>query len=172
MRCRMREAAVTASLALAVLASGACDEPDLTVPTAPEVEAYYVIPAESSVEMNGNVAELVVYQPSDQLHRGGPLWAKVGPYIYLFSDATRQLFQDYPGLAGVRVVTRAPGGTEVARALLAHDALNGVTWPRALNVAGLARRDGTTHVSRLEDLVHWGEEHTDHEYNPGYTRGR
>ncbi|HEX9885553.1 MAG TPA: hypothetical protein VGA70_03655 [Longimicrobiales bacterium] len=168
----LRSAALVAVAAAGALAAGACDEPDATVPSAREVEGYYSIPAEFSVAMNGNVAELEIYQPSDQLRRGGTLWAKVGPYIYLFSAETRDLFADHPGLAGVRVVIRAPGGTEVARALLPRTALNTITWRRALNVSGLARRDGTRRVSLLEDLVRWGEDHTEFRYNPDYVRNR
>lgn len=153
-----------------VLALGACGDSDLTVPTPDEAESYYVIPAESSVEIRGNVAELTVFQSPEQLRKGGILWAEVGPYVYLFSEATRDLFEDFPGLAAVRVVTRTAGDAEVARALLARDRLNALTWKRALNVAGLARRDGTRTMTRLEDLVRWGEEHTDFQYDPDFTR--
>ena len=74
--------------------------------------------------MNGNVAEITLVQPARHLQRGGSLWAKVGPYVLLFSEETENLFQDYPGLAGVRAITMTPGGTEVARALLPRESLN------------------------------------------------
>ena len=137
-------------------------------PTAEEAERHFEIGGEWSLEMRGNVAELRVYQSRRNLERGGELWAKVGPYVYLFSPGTRDLFSEEPGLAAVRVVTLAPDGEEVARATLTRGTLNSLTWRRALNVAGLARRDGTQRPTRLEDLVEWGEDHTDYRYSPRY----
>lgn len=165
---------MTRALALAglVIAVGACEEPDLSLPSPEQVESYYVTGRVLSAELNGNVAEVIVTQPGHQLRRGGRLWAKVGPYVFLFSDATRSLFEDYPGLAGVRVITREPGGSEVARALLHRDELNGVTWRRALNISGKARLRGGTQMTLLEDLVRWGEDHTEFEYSPTYVSRR
>jgi hypothetical protein len=140
------------------------------VPTAEEVASHYATTSGLSVEMNGNVAEITVVQDPGQLRRGGSLWARVGPYIYLFSAPTQEAFADYNGLAAVRVITTGPGGTEVARATLLRATLNDITWRRALNISGLARRDGTEQLTRLEDLIRWGEDHTEYEYNPRYTR--
>jgi len=153
-------------LALGLLSG--CQERDLTVPMAKEVEAAFTYDGSLSVEMNGNVAEVSVSQAAQDLRRGGTLWAKVGPYVLLFSEESENLFLSYPGLAGIRVITTT-GGTEVARALLPRDALNDLTWRRALNIAGRARRDGTRRPTLLEALVRWGEEHTDFSYNPHYT---
>jgi hypothetical protein len=147
-----------------------CEPAELTLPTVEEVEATYAYSGQIVATISGNVVELEVYQPSRQLRRGGALWAKVGPYVFLFSEETRQLFETHNGLAAVRVVTKAPGGREVARATLVRDELNDVTWRRALNISGLARRDGTEQPTRLGDLVQWGEDHTEFEYNPRYTR--
>jgi hypothetical protein len=153
-----------------VLGTGACAKPrDLTLPTAEEIESHYESDTALDAKINGNVAEITVQQSPGQLRRGGTLWAKVGPYIYLFSDETRQLFEDYPGLAGVRVITRMPSGGEIANALLARDELSDILWRRSLNISGLARRDGTEHPGLLDDLIRWGEEHTEHEYNRRYT---
>jgi hypothetical protein len=149
---------------------GGCDEPNFTLPTAAEVVNSYTYGGNLSVEMSGNVAEVTIVQPAAQLRRGGTLWAKVGPYVILFSRETEDLFRRFPGLAGVRAVTVTPSGAEVARALLPRDTLNNVTWRRALNVAGLARRDGTRRPTLLEDLVLWGEDHTDFSYNSRYIR--
>ncbi len=155
---------------MAALAVVACAEPqELTLPTADEVVSYYTYEGRLSAEMNNNVATLFVAQDPQLLRRGGVLWAKVGPYIFLFSDETRQLFEDFPGLAGVRVVTTV-GRAEVAEALLARTELTDVLWRRSLNIAGLARRDGTEQVTLLQDLVRWGEDHTQYDYNPRYTR--
>lgn len=165
MRREMKGAAVLAAVAAAAGTGVACEEePAGTVPTAEQVETYYTVPWESWADLSGNVAQLVVVQPADQLRRGGRLWARVGPYIFLFSEATRSLFEDHGGLAAVRVITRTPDGEEVARATLTRQALNDLTWRRALNISGLARRDGTERPTRLEDLVEWGEEHTTYEY--------
>ncbi len=156
-----------AGIGAMLLATG-CTAPDATVPTAEEVSAAYEYDGVLEAEVNGNVAEVTVYQPTRQLLRGGSLWAKVGPYVFLFSAETRALFDEYGGLAAVRVITRAPGGREVARALLTRDTLNEVTWRRALRVSGLARRDGSSRPGLLEDLVRWGEDHTEYEYSPRY----
>ena len=159
-------------LAMAVLAAGlaACAPGgDMTLPTADEVVSYYEYNAGLSAEIVGNVAVLSAEQSPQQLRSGGTLWAKVGPYVFLFSEETRSLFEDYPGLAGVRVITRV-GNAEVANALLTHEALSDVLWRRSLNIAGRARRDGTQRMTLLEDLVDWGEEHTEFTYNPQYTR--
>lgn len=165
--------AVTARLALGVLVVcvAGCERPqELALPTAGEIAERFTIENRLEAELNGNVAELVVYQASAQLQRGGSLWARVGPYVFLFSEPTRDLFVDYPGLAAVRVITRDPSGNEVARATLSRGTLNEVTWRRALNVAGRARRDGTERVTLLEELIRWGEDRTDFQYSDRYVR--
>ena len=163
---------VPALLAGLTLLTSACAEPDLTVPTAEQVEAAYEYSGNLTTEISGNVAVLTVEQPYRQLRRGGTIWAKVGPYILLFSEQTRDLFVEYGGLAGVRVITQTGSGQEVARATLARDGLNELTWRRALNISGLARRDGTERIRTLEELIECGEDHTDFEYNPRYIRRR
>lgn len=148
----------------------ACEAQELTVPTAGEVQDAFTYQGSLSVSMSGNVAEVTVSQPEQQLRRGGSLWAKVGPYVILFSEESENLFRAYPGLAGIRVVTTTSGGAEVARALLPRDTLNDLTWRRALNIAGQARRDGTHRPTLLESLVRWGEDHTEFSYNPRFAR--
>lgn len=108
-------------------------------------------------------------QPSSQIRRGGTLWAEVGPYVLLFSANTRSLFDDYSGLAAVRVTTELAGGREIASALLRRNELSDILWRRSLHIAGMARKYGTTRPGLLDDLVTWGEEHTDHRYNKRYT---
>lgn len=151
-------------LIITSLASG-CEKADLSLPTQTQVEESYEYGGRLSATVNGNVAEVAIVQADRQLQRGGTLWAKVGPYIFLFSEETEELFRTYPGLAGVRVITLTKDGVEVARALLARSALNDLTWRRSLNISGLARRDGTRRPTLLEDLVRWGEEHTEFSYN-------
>jgi hypothetical protein len=159
------------SIALVALACAACAKPaELALPTPDEIKSYYTSDAQLEAALSGNVAEVTVQQPAGQLRRGGTLWAKVGPYIYVFSDETRQLLDDYPGLAAVRVKTRTATGDEIATALLARDELSDILWRRSLNVSGLARRDGTEHPGLLDDLIRWGERHTtEHKYNKRYT---
>lgn len=150
-----------------------CEQPaDAELPDPATIRAYYEYEGELEAELSGNVAQITVSQDPEQLRRGGALWAKVGPYVILFSRETQQLLIDHPGLAGVRVATRAGEGGAVASALLARDELSDLQWRRALNIAGRARRDGTGQVTLLEDLVRWGEEHTEFEYDPDYTRAR
>lgn len=143
------------------------EEPRL--PTADEVAVYFQnYPDVKGIEIRGNVVEVHVTQDATQLRRGGSLWAKVGPYIYLFSPGTRDLFQSYPGVAAVRVVTFAGKGGEVARALLRRDTLSDILWRRSLNIMGLALQEGTERPVRLEKLVGWGEEYTDYDYSPAF----
>ncbi len=163
--------AVLALGAAALLA--ACEHPsDLALPDAAQVASYYSYDGKLETEIRGNVAVLTVYQPTRQLRRGGKLWAKVGPYVFLFSRETQRLLDDFPGLAGVRVITKAAGGGQVAQALLRRDALNDLTWRRALHIAGKARRDGSKRPGLLEDLVRWGEDHTEFEYDSRYVSTR
>jgi hypothetical protein len=159
-----------------VLVFGGCDqvrgffgEDTPPPPTAEEVAPYYgEHRGVEDVTMNGNVVELRVSQPYDQLQRGGSLWARVGPFIYLLTPSTRSVFQDFPGVAAVRVVTVLPDGDEVARAMLRRDALSDVRWRRTLNILGHALSEGRENPRRLEELTEWGEEHTEFEYNPDH----
>lgn len=159
-------------VAAAALAA-ACDEaPAPTLPDADTVASYYHYEGNLDARMNGNVAEVTVTQPAAQLRRGGSLWARVGPYILLFSDETFHLMDENPGIAGVRIITKVRGGPEIARALLVRGELSGVQWRRSLNIAGKARLEGTQKPGLLEDLVRWGEDHTEYEYNARYTSSR
>lgn len=158
---------------LSTWALGACaPKTEVALPTEAEVAAYYSYEGGVKAALNGNVAEITVPQPANQLRRGGSLWAKVGPYILLFSDETRRLLAEHPALAGVRVITTVAGGPEVARARLVRTELTDLQWRRALNIAGRARKDGTERPTLLDDLVRWGEEHTDYSYNKRYTSSR
>jgi len=169
---RVSGVAAAATVAGAVLLAG-CREPvDPTLPDADRIAAQYSYAGELEAALSGNVAVVTVSQPASQLRRGGPLWAKVGPYVVLFSEETRTLLEEYPGLMAVRVASRVAGGPEVARATLRRDALSDVLWRRALNIAGRARRDGTEQPVLLESLVRWGEDHTEFEYNPRYASRR
>lgn len=171
-RTTLRRGTAIAAALLCVVAATACDsgstDDDGALPAASVVESYYTYPHGLEAEVSGDVVELRAVQPREQLRRGGSLWARVGPYVLLFTEETRRLFEDFPGVTAVRVVTRTPEGQEVARAYLHRNALTDVTWRRALNIAGHARRSGTDRPTLLEDLVRWGEDHTDFEYAPAF----
>jgi hypothetical protein len=162
-------------LAAIVVLAAACDRilpqrADMTLPPIAEVEQLYENAGLDAARYayNGNVVEVTVRQPTDQLRRGGSLWARVGPYIYLFTPATQQVFDTWDGIAAVRFITTTPDGEEIARARLARARLNELRWQRARNILGHALQEGTERPTRIEDLVHWGEEHTEYRYNPEY----
>lgn len=170
-------AAIRILLLAAAVAVAGCDRilpgrEDLTLPDIATAEAFYARHNfDAEYRYSGNVFEIVVQQPGDQLRRGGALWARVGPYIYLFAPATRELLEQHPGIAGVRAITMA-GDTEVARALLVRDALNEVSWSRAAIAHGRALEQGTERPVTMDALARFGEEHTTHEYNPAYVPPR
>lgn len=169
-------------VAVAALAAAAgCDKlrrepPDFTLPAAATLDSIYEAHGvDVEVGYSGNVVELTGVQPFEQLERGGSLWARVGPYIYLFTPATREVFEAFDGVAAVRAITRTPRGEEIARAMLLRTALEETRWRRANNLLGRALQEGTERPSRIEELVHFGEEYTEHHYNPAYAprdRGR
>jgi hypothetical protein len=162
---------------LLLLLTSSCDRvlpqrADLTLPDLERVESIYAEHGlHAEFRYSGNVLEMIVQQPPDQLRRGGALWARVGPYIYIFSPGTQRLFADYPGLAGVRSITMV-GDVEVARALLERETLNEVTWRRSLSALGEALEHGTARPSTMDRLVQFGEQHTQYEYNPQYVPPR
>jgi hypothetical protein len=159
---------------LAVFTVSACDRlipqrDDTTLPPVDSVAAIFAANGiTGDVAYSGNVIELRVMQPRPQLERGGSLWARVGPYVYLMTPATRELFQRWAGIAAVRVITATGDGEEVARALLLRDTFGPSAWQRTLNLLGLALRDGTERPTQLEALADWGERHTEHQYNPNF----
>ena len=119
----------TAGLLACMMTFSGCDRIegvlDRSAPAPPEAEAVAPLYASHSgvrsVELNGNVVEVRVAQPMRHMERGGSLWARVGPYVYVFAPATRDVFETFPGVAAVRVITILPNGDEVARATLARD---------------------------------------------------
>jgi hypothetical protein len=164
-----------ALLAVAAFVLAGCDRilphrADLTLPPIGEVEAVYERNGLTNGRFayDGNVLTITVPQPADQLRRGGSLWARVGPYVYLFTPATREVFETWEGIAAVRVITQVAQGEEVARARLDRARLSDVRWARALNILGRALQDGTERPTLIEELVNWGEEYTEYRYNPAY----
>ena len=154
------------ALSLILFPMGCIKEANLALPSEGEVGAHYAGSSKLAIRVSGNIVELTVEQPVRQVRRGGSLWAKVGPYIYLFTEETETLLRRYPGLSGVRVITRTDlDKKEVARAFLHRDSLNELTWRRAKNIAGKARAEGTRRPVLLEELVEWGQEHTEFGYS-------
>lgn len=150
-----------------VLAAVACaEEPELTLPATEDLAGLYGPAVE--VTLSGNVVDVSARQNPDQLRRGGELWAKVGPYIYLFSPQTKGLLDTYTGVGGVRVRTYDYADRMIAEALLERGVLNSLTWPKALNLVSRARLEGTQRPSYMIDLVEYGEETVRYEYSPRY----
>lgn len=145
------------------------DRRDLTLPDIAEVRRIYRENGlEGTISYDGNVVQIRVRQPASQLQRGGSLWARVGPYIYVFNPGTRAVFEAHPGIAAVRAVTLNGAGREVARATLLATELSDVLWRRTLNILGHAVNEGTRRPQLLLDLVEWGEQHTTFRYNRRY----
>lgn len=157
-----------------ILGTFACDrlrpgEREVRLPPVDSVEAVFRQGGVGArVAFDGTVLELLAHQDPDHLRRGGSLWARVGPYIYLFTPATQRVFETWADISAVRVVTVTPDGKEVARAQLRRGALSDVQWRRSLNLLGHALQEGTARPRRLEELVRWGETHTDYRYDPQY----
>lgn len=155
-------------LALLVAAAALACSPkkQLELPSSKDLQGLYGSAA--TVKLNGNVVVVRVEQSAHQLQRGGQLWAKVGPYIYLFSPQTRDVFQGWDGVAAVRVTTVDHRGRLVARATLLRDELTSVTWKDAIVRVAHARNEGTEKPGYLDRLVEYGEDHTKHEYGSHY----
>jgi len=148
--------------------TGCETEGNSLIPTVAELHGLFGDRVE--LRVNGNVVEVQVSQSPEQLRRGGPIWAKAGPYVYLFTPQTQSIFNDYGGVGGVRVTTSDGRDRMIARALLQRSTLNSVTWKRAINVSGLARVDGTERPNTMVKLIEYGEENTEFEYSARYVR--
>lgn len=118
----------------------------------------------AEVRLDGRVLEVRGEIDPEFLRRGGTIWERSGPYFYLFNVHVRDLLETYPDLAGVRAITYGPGGRELARAVLRRDALSSVQWNEALARASLAQTQGTARPRRIEELIRYGEDHTEFSY--------
>lgn len=121
---------------------------------------------EQEVRLNGNVLEVFATIPNSHL-RGGSLWLKAGPYFFVFSSATKEMFDTYDGLAAVRVVTRNESSEELARAMITRDALTAGRFEHGMRRAALAQAKGTEKPGIVRDLVHWSEDHVTEYHYPG-----
>lgn len=152
-------------LLAAAIATPACTVEGGRLPTAAELSGLYG--GEAELSLNGNVVDVRVQQDPAQIRHGGTLWAKVGPYIFLFSPQTQEVFERFPAVAAVRVRTYA-GRDRLAEAMLKRDELNSVTWREANRRVARARLEGTRRPGYLEALVRYGEDHTEFEYAPRF----
>jgi hypothetical protein len=153
-----------AVLCLPMIGCATGEEPRV-LPDEATIEAAYREGVEA--EVSGNLVRLTVQMP-EGFERGGSLWAKSGPYFYLFTTATRDLFATYEDIAALEVSAVTEEGEEVARARLLRNDLNAITWRRALAYAAQAQTEGTTSPSHVDRLVRWGEDVAEHEYNPEF----
>ena len=153
-----------AMLSLSAAACAGGDAPSV-LPDEATIEAAYG--GEAEAEVSGNLVRLTVRMP-EGFERGGTLWAKSGPYFYLFTTATRDLFAAYEDLAALEVSAVTDEGEEVARARLLRTDLNAITWRRALAYAAQAQTEGTESPRHVDRLVRWGEDVAEHEYNPDF----
>src|SRR5690606_28541197 len=116
-------------------------------------------PEGTSAQFNGNMLEITGPMQDDYIRRGGRLWARSGPYYFLFNVHVRDLMTEYPDIAAVRATAVAEDGTEIATATLLRDDMNEYRWREALARASLAQRDGTRNPRLIERLVTFGEDH-------------
>jgi hypothetical protein len=154
-------------VAACVLAWG-CEEPDAGQPGLPdpqEVEEWFG--EGTDVELEGNLLVVRGTIGTDYLQRGGRIWARSGPYFYLFNVKVQELMVAYPDLAGVRATAVAEDGRQLATALLRRNALNELRWDEALRRATLAQTQGTDNPRYVERLIQFGEDYTEYEYTDG-----
>jgi hypothetical protein len=119
----------------------------------------------TEARIDGNVLEIRGTMDADHLRRGGRIWARSGPFFYLFNVHVQALLRDYPDLAAVRVQTFTPEGEPVAEAMITRDALNEYRWREALARASQAQQEGTTNPRVVERLIQFGEDHSRFRYH-------
>jgi hypothetical protein len=164
-------------LVLCAVAAAGCDRIlperlDFELPPIEDVATVYrTHGVDADISYNGNVVELRVVQPLRQLERGGSLWARAGAFIYLFSPATRDVFDEWDGIAAVRAITRTEDDVEIARAMLARDRFGARAWQRTHHLLGIALRDGSERPIEMQRLAEWGERHTEFRYNERFAPG-
>lgn len=152
-----------AAIAFGTLA--ACDPGDNSewlLPDPERVTTWFGEGTEASI--SGNVLEIRGSVDPDHLRRGGRIWARSGPYFYLFNVHVHNLFEEFPDLAAVRAITRTADGQEIARATLVRAEFPEPRWREALARSSLAQSQGTENPRNIERLIQFGEDHTRFEY--------
>ncbi len=135
---------------------------DMVLPSTDEVAGWYG--EGTSADFNGNLLEIKGPMEDDYIRRGGHLWARSGPYFFLFNVHVRDLMLNYPDIAAVRVTAVTEGGEEIAVATLLRDDMNEYRWREALSRSSLAQREGTRNPRLVERLITFGEDHTEFHY--------
>lgn len=133
------------------------------LPDPEEAAAWFGEDAEATI--SGNVLELRGTMEGDFIRRGGRIWIRSGPYFYLFNVHVQGLLRDYPDLVAVRAITYSADGQELARATLHRGELSEYQWREALARASLAQTQGTESPRRVEELIRYGEDHTEFRYS-------
>lgn len=158
-----------ATILLLPMGAAACEvghqEGSEGLPSVEEMAPLFTFVGGRELEFSGNVLQVTATVDPETYRMGGTTWLRASPYIFLFSAGTQEALTEYPALGGVRVLTRTPDGTLIASALLRQGVLTSVTWRRALSISGLARSEGSERPGRMRDLIRWGEDHTEFEYN-------
>jgi hypothetical protein len=147
--------------------SGACtgSSREWVLPDPTQAAAWFGEGTEARID--GNVLEISGTMDPDHLRRGGRIWARSGPFFYLFNVHVQALLREYPDLAAVRARTFTPEGEVVAEAMITRDALNEYRWREALARASQAQQEGTANPRVVERLIQFGEDHSQFRY---YTR--
>ena len=159
----IRRLSVGAALVLALAAPGC--QPSAHEPVLPSPDSIAsFFGAGTDVQLQGNVLEIRGRIDPAFLRRGGRIWARSGPYFYLFNVKVRDALKAYPDLAAVRAIAFGPQGRELARATVQRADLTEIEWEHGLKLASRAQTEGTENPRYIEDLIHWGEDHTEHAY--------
>ena len=152
-------------LVMSALLAGGCTSSDAREPLLPESDSVAAwFGAGTEVRLSGNVVEIRGEIDPEYLRRGGEIWKRSGPYFYLFNVHIRDLLLAYPDLAAVRAIAVGPDGAELARAMLHRDELSEIQWKEALARASLAQTQGTDRPRLIEELIRYGEDHTEFRY--------
>lgn len=151
----------TLVLGLALLGCGTAER-EWVLPAPEEAAGWFGEGTEA--RLSGNVLELRGTVDPDFLRRGGRIWQRSGPYFYLFNVHVQALLRDYPDLAAVRAVALTEEGEELARATLLRGELSEIQWREALARTSLAQTQGTDNPRRIEELIRYGEDHTEFSY--------
>jgi hypothetical protein len=151
------------SLACVLFLPG-CEEPSeqLVLPDPGAVQSWFGEGTEA--EFEGNVLSITGAIEADYLRRGGRLWARSGPYFYLFNVHVQKLLLDYPDIAAVRATAVTESGEVLSVATLQRTRLNEARWREALARASLAQTEGTENPRLVERLIQFGEDFTDFRY--------
>ncbi len=148
-----------------MLGSIGCDRAarEWVLPDPVEVADWYGEGTEA--RFDGNLLEIRGTIDPEFLRRGGRIWARSGPYFYLFNVHVHRLLIEYPDIAAVRAIAVTEGGDELAVATLARGAMNEPRWQEAMARVAYAQRDGTENPRLVERLIQFGEDYTEYSYH-------